>query len=370
MAKVAIVTYHFVPNYGAALQAWGLQKFLSAMGHDPYFVDYRPAHLTTGGRFWWPTDAWRRRADVVIAYMKLQAIKRAIRGDGGKRERFEQFHEAHLALGDTRYRSLAELKRTPPEADAYVCGSDQIWNASQQRGIDPAYFLPFAPAGVKRISYAASFGRPEVPERFQPEVAELLRPLDAISVRERSGQEIVKQLTGRDADWVLDPTLMVEDGFPEAVAPARDEKYLFSYTLRSRELVAEVEQNLQQRFGLDLVSPTTLAADPAGAPGPLEWLGYIKHARFVVTNSYHGTLFSIIFRKPFIFVGLAGAKAGFNERALSILDGLGLADRMIMQYDPEAVEAMASTEPDWQSVGERLADLRSRSCRFLQEAIS
>ena len=369
MAKIGIITYHFVPNYGAAMQAWALQKYLCAQGHDAFLIDYRPSHLTTGGMFHFPKDAWSRRANLVIAYQKAMALKGMLLGDGGKADCFETFHRKYFNIQGPVYKSNQDLCLQPPEADVYVCGSDQIWNASEQSGIDSSYFLDFAPKGVKRISYAASFGRPYVHPRFEDKTAALISQMEAISVREESAVDLVQSMCDRDATWVPDPTLMVEGGYPEAVEPERATDYIFSYTLRSRELVAQIEAKMAQESGLEIVSPVTLAASGEGAPGPLEWLGYIKAAKYVITNSYHGTLFSIIFRKPFVFVGLSGAKAGFNERAKSLLSRLGLQERMMNSFDETRLESILSAEIDWDSVGFEIDRWREQANSYLLNAI-
>ncbi len=370
MARIGIITFHHLPNYGAAMQAWGLQQCLRSLGHEPRFIDYQPAHHTTGGAPWWPTDAWRLKADLVIAAMHARALRQRLRGDGGKTARFQRFHAEHLQFGPTRYRSNGQLRRQPPEADAYICGSDQVWNASRQFGIDPAYFLDWAPAGTRRIAYAASFGRRSLPERFRARAAAMIGRLDAVSVRERSAVDEVRAMTGREPAWTPDPTLLVDHGYPEAVLPGRSEPYLFSYTLRSRELVADVERHLSEQAGLPVVSPDTLAAEGAGAPGPLEWLGYIKAADRVITNSYHGTLFSIIFRKPFVFVALGGQKADYNERARSLLERLALTDRMVFEYDCDQLDRIAGAAPDWQAVDANIRGWREQARRFLADAIA
>jgi hypothetical protein len=369
MAQIGIITYHFVPNYGAAMQAWALQKYLCSLGHDVFLIDYRPSHLTTGGMFHFPKDAWSRRANLVIAYQKAMALKQMVRGDGGKVARFNAFHQEYFNIHGPVYRTNRELRESPPAADVYICGSDQIWNASEQCGIDSSYFLDFAPKGVKRISYAASFGRPYVHPRFEEATAALIGEMDAISVREESAVELVQIMCGRDATWVPDPTLMVEGGYPEAIEPRREGEYIFSYTLRSRELVAQIEEKMAKGSGLDIVSPVTLAASGEGAPGPLEWLGYIKAAKYVITNSYHGTLFSLIFNKPFVFVGLSGTKAGFNERANSLLNRLGLQERMMNSFDEARLESILSTEIDWDSVGLEIDRWREQANSYLLNAI-
>jgi len=353
------------------MQAWALQKYLESLGHEVFLIDYRPSHLTTGGCFRFPKDAWSRRANLVIAYLKVMALKQKILGDGGKRQRFEKFHQECLNIAPPLYRTNKALQKHPPEADAYICGSDQIWNASEQFGIDSSYFLDFAPKDVKRISYAASFGRPYVHPRFEVETATLISQMDAISVREESAVDLVQSMCECDATWVPDPTLMVEGGYPEAVLPTDQAgDYIFSYTLRSRELVSSIEQHLATSTGLEVISPATLAAAGHGEPGPLEWLGYIKSAKYVITNSYHGTLFSIIFKKPFVFVGLSGAKAGFNERANSLLHGLGLQDRMMDSYDEDRLQAIIQESVDWGRVHQQIEAWRLAATGFLETSIS
>jgi hypothetical protein len=298
------------------------------------------------------------------------ALKQIILGDGGKRQRFETFHQECLNIATPLYRTNKALQQHPPEADAYICGSDQIWNASEQFGIDSSYFLDFAPRGIRRISYAASFGRPYVHPRFESATADLIRSMDTISVRELSGVAIVKELSDRDAEWVPDPTLLVDDGYPEAVLPTdQTENYIFSYTLRSRELVSSLERQLAVVTGLSVVSPITLAASGHGEPGPLEWLGYIKSAKVVITNSYHGTLFSIILKKPFIFVGLSGAKVGFNERVNSLLHGLGLQNRMMDSYDEERLHAIVAEDINWDDIEEILSQWRENGNAYLVQSL-
>ena len=251
-----------------------------------------------------------------------------------------------------------------------MCGQGGIEHRIEAfERLGPSYFLDFAPKGVKRISYAASFGRPYVHPRFEAETAALISKMDAISVREESAVDLVQSMCGRDATWVPDPTLMVEGGYPEAVEPERATDYIFSYTLRSRELVARIEDKMAQESGLEIVSPVTLAASGEGAPSPLEWLGYIKAAKYVITNSYHGTLFSIIFRKPFVFIGLSGAKAGFNERAKSLLSRLNLADRIVSSYDEDQLSAIMKRVPNWDSVAEEVAGWREEATQFINESI-
>lgn len=370
MKRVGIITYHHVPNYGAAMQAWSLQMRLQHLGYDAFIVDYRPSHLTTGGGFIFPRDRWTLRANLVKGYMKLNAAKQKLKGSDEKLRRFERFHRDFLNIGAMRYTTNKSLRKNPPEADVYVCGSDQIWNASEQIGIDSSYFLDFAPQGVGRVAYAPSFARPFVHERFAAATAALIQKMDALSIREKSGVELIDKLCGREAEWVPDPTLLIEDNFPDAALPqSRAEEYIFSYTLRSRDVVAAIESNLADELGLELLSPKNLSEKGMPEAGPLEWLGYIKSSRFMITNSYHGTLFSIIFKRPFVFVALTGAKAGFNERAFSLLNGLGLEARIVKECDRNQLSQLIHDPIDWESVHEKIREWRLSADQYLAKSI-
>lgn len=372
MAKVGIITYHHVVNYGAAMQAWALQSFLQAQGHEVFLVDYRPSHLTTGGCFWLPTSKWRMQANLVIGYMKLLHFRGLIKGDQAKTRKFEDFHQKHFKLSQRRYASFQELKRNPPQADAIICGSDQIWNASRQYGIDPAYFLDWVPAGVKRVAYAPSFGRPVIDPLWQSQTTQAVNAVQVLSVREASGVTLIREMTGRVAAWVPDPTLLWaghSDAYHETEAPDKREPYLFSYTLRSRELVQSVENCLCKHLACDLISPLTLQSEGREALSPLEWLGHIQHAQFVVTNSYHGTLFSVIFKKPFIFVGLQGEKQSFNERAKSLLERIGLQDRMVFSFDETHVRKLARLSVNWDHAASLICEWRNEAIHYLSEAL-
>ncbi|GHC04807.1 polysaccharide pyruvyl transferase family protein [Cerasicoccus arenae] len=368
MRKIRIITYHHPANFGAALQAYGLQQAIAKMGYEVSFIDYRPDHLTKGGGLIWPRDRWSRRANLINVYLRVMHLRKQLMGDGGKTKKFEEFHRTHLRIEGTTYDNLQDLKARPPEGDVYVCGSDQIWNASEQFGIDPAYFLDFGSAEVKRISYAASFGRPYVLPRFQEETARLIKPLDAISVREKSAVPLVQGLCGRLAEWSPDPTLLVDDGYPLAIEPDSDKDYIFSYTLRSREFVQQIEEKVASQTGFSVISPETLH-ERKERIGPLEWLGYLKNARFVITNSYHGTLFSIIFRKPFFFVGLQGKKNSFNERSLSLLERLNCTDRFVSSDNEVDLSALAAQEIDYERIHAAVAIWRSDAQKYLKDAI-
>lgn len=372
-SPVRLLTFHAAPNYGAVLQAYALQRAVQGLGIAASFIDYRPAYLTSGGPFHWPVSRRALRANAVIAYQKLNCLKGWLTGSVIDEE-FETFVREHLVVEGPRYRSLRQLRAEPPSGGVYLCGSDQIWNAPAQFGLDPAFLLDFGTDETRRLAYAASFGRPFLDAHYHESFRHSASRLDGLAVRERSAVDLVRELTGREALWVPDPTLLNTD-YPEAQMPGERPPYLFAYVLRSKETALEVQRLVSRNMGLEIVTSVSShqrweALGEAVSPGPFAWMGYIRASRFSVTNSFHGLLFSIIFRRPFIFVGLGGEKAAFNERALSLLERLGLQDRLISSCDPARVEALCHEVIDWDRVHGEIAIWRAEALDYLRAELN
>lgn len=366
MKNIGILTFHFVQNYGALLQAAALQKAVEHLGHKAFFIDYRPDHVENGGDFFIPTNFYELKANAKIAHLKFGQLKRRFRHDDGQERAFQRFSAQHLTLGPRCYSTLAELQEDPPEADIYICGSDQIWNKSLQFGFDPAYFLHFGKLSVKKASYAASFGRSGFHADDLDQIAKLLTPLGLISTREASGEEVVRGTTKRESWTVPDPTFLLKE--PKTLmSPCVNEgrrPFIFSYVLRAKRLAVAVEKFISSRNGLPVVTPPgSVNTSPHPTPqipvGPGEWLRLIHESEFVITNSFHGTVFAILFQKPFITVALEGKKAAYNERASSLLSQLKLPHRMLTEYDEKKISSLIDEPVDWGQISTKIDVMRS-----------
>lgn len=372
--NVGILTFHFSDNYGAALQAYALRRWLTEQGHRASFIDYRPAHIEHGGRLSLPTSPARLKANLKVAYLALSSFVHRHFGDPGQREKFVRFRERFLdvrsggAPGDNGA-SLAAAQAF----DLIVAGSDQIWSPSQHFGFDPNYFLAFAePFRARKIAYAASFGRDQVSSTEAAQLPDLLQHFDAISVREASGVALVAQATGRTPDNVPDPTLL-HSGYAELTerAPGGHEgPYLFCYGLRSPDNIRQTAEQVARRLNCPILSPHNPHRRWAEIgrtvyPDPGEWVALLQRARFVVTNSFHGTVFALLSRQPFIVAGLTGDKAPANARALHLLRAVGLERRFAPSFSAQNVDALLAQEIDWAEVDRRLQALRQAGQRFL-----
>jgi hypothetical protein len=372
--NVGILTFHFSDNYGAALQAYALRRWLTEQGHRASFIDYRPAHIEHGGRLSMPTSPARLKANLKVVYLAVSSFVHEHFGNRSQKEKFVRFREHFLGIqGPVAPTDNGASLAAAQACDLIVAGSDQIWSPSQHFGFDPNYFLAFAQAfPARKISYAASFGRDRVSASEAEQLPRLLHHFDAISVREASGVALVEQATGHRPANVPDPTLLhssyaeLTDGAPSA----HGDPYVFCYGLRSPDNIRQTAERVSKALGCPILSPhnphrrwteigTTVHPDPG------EWVSLVKGARFVVTNSFHGTVFALLFRKPFIVAGLTGDKAAANARALHLLRAVGLDSRFAPSFSAQNVQSLMAAEIDWDAVDQRLADLRHAGHAFL-----
>ena len=342
--KVGILTFHHADNYGAVLQSYALQQVLRRLGADSAFVAM-------------PTKPQATPNPVVA--QRFAAFSNRIKAEQEKRSaHFAQFRQEHLSISKLYQQN--DLEALVQDYDLFLAGSDQVWNV-QIPDTDPRYFLPFAP-GEKRCSYAASFGSAQIPEKVAPWCARQLEQFRSLSVREESGRAIIQQLTGRDCAVCLDPTLLLEqEEWEELVHPVEKEPYLLAFFLNyDAEGVARANTLAQER-GLKLRVVTAgfvpqLGFEPWSGTGVEDWLSLIYHAQGVVTNSFHGTVFSILFERPLCVVPLGGELAGRNGRMEELLDKTGMMDCMNGTL----------AAPDYAQVKKRLERLKAGSLEYLR----
>ena len=371
--KIGIVTFYRVANYGAMLQAYALWKFLESRGHEIVFI-HIPRVAPERIPLWrcFVSRSWKG----VVTKLRLR-IRHSITEFAAS---YPQTFVCH---------SIDDIKRETAACDVFIVGSDQMWNPIWCSGEHlPLVMLDFAAEGKPRIAYAASFGVESWDEKYGPERAgAALSKFKAISVREASGVEIVKDLTGRtDAKCLLDPTLLHGSGFYRRIIAERqivncdDSSYVFRYWLQwsdVRESDGAVEL-IKKLIGVNCVEDDSIPVGGVGASfyrmcgvqGKVtvpEWLNKIAGASFMLTNSFHGTVFAILFHRPFLSVLLRGGMSGMNERALSLLQILGLEDRAIYLDEVVEYERLIAEPIDWISVESRLDAKRDEVKEWLDE---
>ena len=369
--KVGIITFYNVVNYGSMLQAYATWQFLKARGHEVEFINqpFGRFENSVPHRFLW-----------CFKIRKLHVIRNRFRDW----VRFPMTYFSRNYPQSRYYNSVVELVNAQPNYDAVVVGADLVWRPDW---CAPKYtqvaFLAFAPPGCKRIAYAASFCVREWGLISRDEVGALLKKFDAIGIREESGNTIIRALCGReDQQVVIDPALILDvKEYAKLASRPCPGRYIFKYLL---EWSDGDNERMCVSICCDKLGITEVREDrvlPAGLKGLLcrilhvtskigveDWLRRIMDAQMVVTNSFHGTCFSILFHKPFITLLIPGAMNGLNERVVSLLTKLGLEKRMMFANETEKIMQAINAKIDWQEVDRRLNIQRASTDSFYRKA--
>lgn len=378
MKRVGIFTYHFSDNYGALFQAYGLRKWLRDCGLAADFVNYHPAYVEEGGSVVQPWRLSLLRRNLVNLYLRLAHLRKLIFGNKLQRELFEAFRCEVLGVSGPRLRTASELEGEMLGYDILICGSDQIWNPSPQRGLDPVYFLNIPGSDhAYKIAYAPSFGRHKIEKEHDAELAKLVGAIDGISVREASGLEILAQagIVRPDVPVVPDPTILLGD-FSDLIDRSPPiENHVFCYALRTDEVIRDVAMSAGKALDAEVSSPRSghqrwKDIGHGSSPGPIEWLQKLSSAQLVVSNSFHGVALSIVLNRPFIAVALPGKKARMNARIENLLNVTGLAERLVNASDAATIYHLTKTPIDWAAVNARVAKLRADAGHYLASEIS
>lgn len=377
--KIGIITILKVNNYGAELQAYATQAVLNRMGYDAEIIDYlfykNPKHKTT--RLSKPIFRHGIKKQLSeYLYPMIEKIKAGkYREDNLKRiARFEKFHRERTRMSQT-YRTMDELYTNVPDYDIYMVGSDQVWNPGIYSSIEP-YFLTFAPKGKKRIAYASSFGISTLTDSYIPFYRKALKEMDAIGVREEQAVDLVKEVSGKNATLVLDPTLLLTATEWKQVAhPAvtLNEKYLLIYELTPCPYIKTLATYFGKMLNYRIIrickqavveDKETEILNVTDA-GPAEFLHFFSEASLILTNSFHGTAFSINFGKDFYTI--TPARKTNNCRQQSLLRLMGLENRLLQENAP--LPNLTKVAMDYTLVRSILEKERVKSTLFINKAI-
>ncbi|WP_395396234.1 polysaccharide pyruvyl transferase family protein (plasmid) [Novosphingobium sp. BL-8A] len=359
--RVGILTLPLSINYGGIMQAVALSHYLSGKGYEVTLLDKRR-----------PMAWWQRAALVLLEKIPFQNIKR-IRQTRQTRDLHSPFIRRYIPNQTPILRSERALSRAVEsyDLDTIIVGSDQVWRMDylQDDGYKE-FFLSFVPSqSIRRIAYAASFGTGEWPhESRTPIVSELLHRFHAVSVREESGVKLCKTSFGVDhCEHVLDPTLLIDPEFYKAASGAGEkgeDKIFLTYILDApdrRPVIDAIANELPVEYQL-----RSLVLKQASPPDLPTWLRSFRDADFVMTDSYHGTIFSLIFEKPFIAVANTGRG---SDRFESLLDQLDLGHRLIALSEAHRIPELVHEPIDFREIRQKIAQKRLISAAFLDRAL-
>ena len=381
--RVGIMTmYHGNFNFGGQLQALALQHAVESFGYDCKVIDFAAA-----------INAFALRKIVHVSFDILSKKTKQKAMYWIKNKTDKDFHK-NCALRKKRFRNFME--RIPHtdfctsvtirdlfinEFDACIVGSDQVWNPEWWV---PEYFLDFASERTKKIAYAASLGTGKLSETDGKYLADQTKNFAAISLREQGAEKFLQKYISRPLTTTLDPTLLWNKSFWDTVAVKPDitEPYVVFYFPGGKsESVLRICHMFCEQEGLKLVAFPHFqgkhdAADEKYShirdysSGPAEFLGLIKHARYVMTGSFHATVFSIIFHKQFVSFRKEAEKSAPAEilRNGSLLKSLGIEDRLV-QHDWIPQLSLLDKMVDYTATEKRLSELREESLSFLKNAL-
>lgn len=387
--KIGIITFHFPYNCGAVLQCLALQTVLKKSGHDACVINYRPAYhqnryVPLINPF---IIAFNRFEDVDGKRSFLRRLASAVKGflitiKGWKNypkrkiqhEKFQAFEKKVLHLTPV-YRTEKQLQKKVINCGLYISGSDQLWNAHiTNKKFDPAYFLRFGPKEAGRITYAVGANFSEHPAPFEV-LPELLNGLNAVALRELKCLDDIKKCAPNMPIYhTIDPTLLLQAKVYDDFICERTletEQFIFTYTMPDESIhkVYNAAKLLSEKLGMKVIdangNPSKLNATIKDHRicGPDEFLWYMKHAAYVITNSFHGTAFSVIMEKDFVVI--PHSKTG--NRVTELLQQLDLGDRCVASGVKAAEQILKPVYFD--RPRKLLGELRSQSLNYLFDSI-
>ncbi len=358
--KIGILTFQKAINYGAVLQLYALQKIVRKLGVDTEVINYISPKLKNDYKIIRRNDGLKNLLASIFCAKAFYERKR----------RFKVFEKKYFNLTDELY-SKGDLSRICNEYDYLITGSDQVWNYTITN-TDSTYMLDFVEDSNKKISYAASFGVAQIPDKLKVWYKNLLQDFKAISVREKQGQAIIKSLCNKEVSVVLDPTFLLtkKDWTKLNISDTKNKKYILVYCLRRSNLLNEFAEKLKAKTGFEIIvlNPrirNIYDKSSAYSSGPKEFIGLFMNAEYVLTNSFHGTAFSINFNKKFLVDLDINSAISTNSRLLNILSLLGLEDRIIDNID---IEKMYQ-DIDYSKVNTILDEERRKSINYLKMSL-
>lgn len=365
----------FCNNYGALLQGFALNQILNDMGYDSSIIRYKgDGDIKKNSLLKNPITRFCKRIAIFV-FCRKDAYLKSYKNDIKQRlKKIIKFQDLHIKFANTRQWSFRELKRKKPVAYAYVCGSDQIWNPCFN-GNDRGYFLTFVPKGTKKIAYAPSLGVNEIPQKDVDIIRSYVDDFDFLSIREQNGVNLLKKITSKKVDWVLDPTLVLErKKWAHLAVDVCRKPYILVYHFSGENQLKDCVLRLSQKYNLDVISiPMNKVSYNDGFEfnfaGVEEFLGLIKNAKLVCTDSFHATVFSIILNTPFLVFMREQIASGvdMNSRIESLLMMTNLTDRIVVT--PQTIEQLNIFECDYGQAYAKIDELKTFSYNYLQSAL-
>lgn len=371
--KIKTITTWADYNYGASLQAYALTTYLRMQGHDVEMINYLPPYQTRMYDYMWVNPESKASKYMVTRWIYRVAKFAQRMTTLGRKKVFDDFNFKKLPLTPKCYCSFEDLKKNPPKADLFIVGSDQVWNVLYDAGKDPSFYLEFVNEG-KKASYAASFSFLDIDDDNRKRIAKSLSSFDGVAVREYQGRELL-QTMGIDCTWVLDPVFLLNvndwrkfvNRYKCDYVDSLKEQYLLIYDFEGNEELKAFAIEYAKRKNLKIYAitdkyPLRYADKNFKTAGPIDFVRFIANCKAFISNSFHGTAFSIIFHKPVFVFNRHRHKV--NSRMESLLTAFDLNDCLL---DSEEKKGGAIDKHfDWKDVDKNKEILLLKSIEYLR----
>jgi hypothetical protein len=367
--KIGIMTlWQSNGSYGQLLQHYALQQYLRNAGHEPYLIRYVPQNdkrvIPLHKKFYKLLNPVKTIIFLTRLVKRKRRNRQLEREESNDQRKFEVFRDKYFNLSEKIYYSYKELSEDPPPADAYIAGSDTVWDFLIRKDIDGilslgrAYLLDFGNPKTVRMSYAASINAASIHGNVLGTILQFLRKFKYITVREKQSLVILKDAGLSGVEWVCDPTLLHDAGVYQKIYKAETEKrehekYCLLYKINESDnfSMKKLYMWAEQR-GLKIIYVGEGQTDHYKKVNAsvFEWLSLIDNAEYVITNSFHGACFSIIFRKNFAVFPLTGEFKNANIRFNSLFEILGIESRFILKNNLSVLDKPI----DWEVVEQKI----------------
>lgn len=377
--KIGVITFwSSQDNYGQILQCYALQFFLKSRGYEVILIRYEP-NSKEKTKFYL-LDKFIKLFSLrhIVSYVKyrkdLVAYERFLKSNP---RYFDEFRLRNISMSEKIYRGFKDLWLEDWSSfDVLICGSDQIWSNSSVENLR-SYYLNFGQINLKRIAYAASFGRDVLSKEYSTLLPKLLSQIDCIGLRELSGVKLCKSAGRDDAQLVCDPTLLLSgQDYIQALVGEKilETNTLFCYLLKWETLFPYEQLKAfvqEQKLHINFIPAHGIEKENYFIPMPdlsiASWLQGIATAKYVVTNSFHGTVFSILLHRTFVSLPLVKGSSGMNDRLFTLLSYLGLENRILTERS--SIKKILEEPIDWSNVDLKLQEFRNKSINFLEMAL-
>ncbi|GHU62528.1 hypothetical protein FACS1894160_0110 [Bacteroidia bacterium] len=374
--KVRIITRRAGYNFGSSLQAYAIQRVIEKLGFQNEIIDYDELHHDI---------RWRIRPFIYDCLYRITRVFPVflcsrfsfitfLERRHKQQDKFDSFERKTLKLTSKSYKTSKQIARDTKDVDICICGSDQIWSPHL---FDPVMFLDFAANETKTIAYSPSLGVNKI-ERYREEITNLINKIDYISAREESGAVLVEQLTNRKVPITLDPTLLLDKeewSLLQKEVSIKNRPYILCYFLGKENIPHNFILKLKEKTGMDVLNiemfynPTNIIADETlKTTSPDEFLWLTSNASYICTDSFHGTIFSILFERHFFAFErfLSTDRINQNSRIHTLLKNLEIESRLIDFRKSE----ITTNSIDYNNVNILLDKYRNLSIAYLQKSLT